>query len=252
MDDTRRNTILSLLKKHKKMCNSDLQHQLYCSTSTLRRELIQLEKEGLIRRYRGGAVLEVEQNHTIALRYRENVMVLPKKHIAEIASTFMGAGTCIFVDSSSTVKTLLPYLNNLSNCVILTNGLLIAYELLQACCESTKIYMIGGEVIRDAESVIGDYGNSFLEIFNIDLFFLSSTGLDTEGVYEANFSQALFKKKVMRLANQTILLVDHTKFGKKHAYKFSDLSAFESIITDAPPPSEYLRLAENSDTEVLY
>lgn len=252
MDNTRRDTILSLLKQYKTMHNIDLQRQLYCSSSTLRRELIQLEKEGLIRRYRGGSVLEVEQNHTIALHYRENVMVLPKKHIAEIASIFIGSGMCIFVDSSSTVKTLLPYLSILSNCVILTNGLLIAYELLQKCSESTKIYMVGGEVIKDAESVIGDFGNSFLEIFNIDLFFLSSAGLDISGVYEANFSQALFKKKVMHLASRTILLVDHTKFGKKHAYKFSDLSSFESIITDSPPPSEYLVLVEKTDTELLY
>lgn len=252
MDDTRRKKLLSLLKKHKNMRNADLQKKLYCSSSTLRRELIQLEKEGLIRRYRGGVVFEVEQNHTIALHYRENVMVVPKKHIAEIASIFIGEGMCIFVDSSSTVKALLPYLGTLSNCVVLTNGLLIAYELLQSCSESTKIYMLGGEVIKDAESVIGDYGNSFLEIFNIDLFFLSSTGLDTDGIYEANFSQALFKKKIMRLANQTILLVDHTKFGKKHAYKFSDWTSFESIVTDMPPSQEYIILAKNSSTELLY
>ncbi|MGM0124016.1 hypothetical protein IGI37_001390 [Enterococcus sp. AZ194] len=58
--------------------------------------------------------------------------------------------------------------------------------------------------------------------------------------------------EVMRLSSQTILLVDHTKFDKKHAYKFSDWSSFESIITDVKPNPEYLTLAENVRTEILF
>ncbi|MEK4670916.1 DeoR/GlpR family DNA-binding transcription regulator [Niallia sp. FSL R7-0271] len=252
MKELRRDHILSLLKKHKKMENSNLQKELFCSPSTLRRELLLLEKEGLIRRYRGGVVLEVEKNHVISTRYRENVMILEKEHIAEIASTFIGPGMSLFIDASSTAKALLPYLANLSNGVIITNGLKIAYELLHVCQQDTKIYMIGGEAIKDAESVVGDYGNSFLELFHIDLCILSSTGIDLTGVYEANFAQALFKKKVMNLAEQCLLLVDYTKFEKKHAYKFSDWSSFECVITNHQPTLEYLNLARKLGVELLY
>lgn len=252
MKETRREQILSLLKKHKKLENSSLQNELFCSPSTLRRELLLLEKEGLIRRYRGGVVLEVEKNHIISTRYRENVMILEKEHIAEIASTFIGPGMSLFIDASSTAKSLLPYLAKLSNGVIITNGLKIAYELLHVTQQDTKIYMIGGEAIKDAESIVGDYGNSFLELFHIDLCILSSTGVDLTGIYEANFAQALFKKKVMRLAEQSLLLVDYTKFGKKHAYKFSDWSSFESVITNHQPSTEYLQLAKKLGVEFLY
>ncbi|MGG0740925.1 DeoR/GlpR family DNA-binding transcription regulator [Niallia taxi] len=252
MKEPRREQILSLLKKHKQMENIHLQKKLFCSLSTLRRELLLLEKEGLIRRYRGGVVLEVEKNHIISTRYRENVMILEKEHIAEIASTFIGPGMSLFIDSSSTAKALIPHLAKLSNGVIITNGLKIAYELLHVCQQDTKIYMIGGEAIKDSESVVGDYGNSFLELFHIDLCILSSTGIDLKGIYEANFAQALFKKKVMRLAEQSLLLVDYTKFGKKHAYKFSDWSSFESVITNLEPSTEYLLLAKKLGFEFLY
>lgn len=248
MDEPRREQILSLLAIHKKMDNVVLRELLFCSTSTLRRELISLEKEGLIRRYRGGVVLEVERNHVISTRYRENVMIKEKEYIAEIASTFIGPGMSLFIDSSSTVKALLPYLSTLSNSVIITNGLRAAYELLHICQSDTKVYMVGGEAIKDAESVVGDYGNEFLHLFHIDLCLLSSTGIDLEGIYEANFAQALFKKKLMTLAEKSLLLVDHTKFGKKHAYRFSDLHSFESIITNEEPEKSYLSL----NIEFLY
>ncbi|SEO02063.1 transcriptional regulator, DeoR family [Amphibacillus marinus] len=252
VNELRKDQILSLLKKHKKMENSDLQKELFCSLSTLRRELLLLEKEGLIRRYRGGVVLEVEKNHVISTRYREHVMIREKEYIAEIASTFIGPGMSLFIDSSSTAKSLVPYLAKLPNSVIITNGLQIAYELLQVCQQDTKIYMIGGEAIKDAESVVGDYGNSFLELFHIDLCILSSTGIDLTGIYEANFAQALFKKKVMNLAKQSLLLVDYTKFGKSHAYKFSDWSSFESVITDHQPTQDYLEVAKKASLEFLY
>lgn len=252
MNNSRKEQIVDLLKKYKKLDNSELQKKLFCSPSTLRRELLALEKEGFIRRYRGGVVLEVERNHIISTNYRENVMIYEKEKIAEIASTFIGPGMSIFIDSSSTVKMLLPYLSTISKLVIITNGLKIAYELSHVCTEDSKIFMIAGEVIKDAESVVGDYGNSFLELFQIDLCIFSSTGIDLAGIYEANFAQALVKKKAMSMGDKSLLLADYTKFGKKHAYKFSDWASFEYIITDQQPKKEYLDIASRYDTEILY
>ncbi|EMF0080398.1 DeoR/GlpR transcriptional regulator [Enterococcus hirae] len=252
MTESRKEQILTLLKKYKKLDNSELQKQLFCSPSTLRRELVALEKDGIIRRYRGGVVLEVERNHVISTNYRENVMVQEKEKIAEIASTFIGPGMSLFIDSSSTVKQLLPYLVKLSNLVVITNGLKIAYELSQACTEDSKVFMLAGEVIKDAESVVGDYGNSFLDLFQIDLCIFSSTGIDLSGIYEANFAQALVKKKVMSRGDKSLLLVDYTKFDKKHAYKFSDWTSFEYIVTGQQPADDYLQLALKHDTEFLY
>ena len=112
--------------------------------------------------------------------------------------------------------------------------------------------MLADEVIKDAESVVGDYGNSFLDLFQIDLCIFSSTGIDLSGIYEANFAQALVKKKVMSRGDKSLLLVDYTKFDKKHAYKFSDWTSFEYIVTDQQPADDYLQLALKHDTEFLY
>ena len=229
MTDSRRKQILTLLKSIKRW--TILIYRKLCSAlSTLRRDLLLLEKEGLIRRYRGGVVLEVERNHVISTRYRENVMIHEKNTLPRLPVPFRTRNE-YFIDSSSTAKALLPYLSELSNSVIITNGLQIAYELLHESQEGTKIYMIGGEAIKDAESVVGDYGNSFLNLFQIDLFILSSTGIDSEGIYEANFAQALLRRKLCVWHSRTFCL-SMIQNLKKHAYKLADWSALECIISN--------------------
>lgn len=117
-------------------------------------------------------------------------------YIADIASIFIGSGMCIFVDSSSTAKALLPYISNLSNLVIITNGLNTAYKLLQTCRLDNRVYIIGGKAIKDAESVIGDYGNEFLKLFRIDLCLFSSTAIDEHGFMKQIFLKHYLKRKL--------------------------------------------------------
>ncbi|SJZ55437.1 transcriptional regulator, DeoR family [Pilibacter termitis] len=251
-EETRKNQILALLKQHKKLENTELCKTLFCSYPTLRRDIIALENEGTVKRYRGGIVLENAQNEIISTDFRKVSKPREKKYIAEIASTFIGVGMCIFMDSSSTVGALKEYIINIPNLVILTNGLHIAYELIQVCESTTKIFMMNGEVIKDAESVVGEWSDSFLDNFKIDLAFFSPTGMDIDGAYEANYAQAVFKKRMMSLADQNILLLDDTKFGKKFAYRIAKLEAYENILTNLEPAIEYLERAEEIDIEILY
>lgn len=251
-NEPRRYQILSVLKKHKKRSYSQLEEELFLSRSTLRREILLLEQEGLIRRYRGGVLLELEHAHEVPTSFRQTILTSEKKVIAEIASVFFGPGMCIFIDSSSTAKMLAPYIAKLPRIIVITNGLHTASDLSNICTADSKVFMIGGEVIKDADSVVGDYGWSFLDFFHIDLCCFSAARLDTKGVYEINFTQAMFKKKLLHLADQNLLLVDHSKFDQKESYKLSDLSAFDCIITDKEPSDKYLELGKTLNIEFLY
>jgi DeoR/GlpR family transcriptional regulator of sugar metabolism len=250
-ENTRKLTLLKLLQGHKKLSNEKMGTLLFCSQATLRRTLIDLEKEGHIRRIRGGAVLEVAQNQEISVDYRYAINAKMKEHIAEIASTFIGSGMSLFLDSSGTVSKIIPYLGTLSNLVILTNGLKTAYEVIQTKTVDSKVFFLGGEVIYDAASTIGNYGNEFLESIDIDLALFSTTGLDENGAYEANFEQMRLKKWILKQAKSNILMVDSTKFDKSEPYKLASLTAFESVITDAVTAEQAARI-QAKEIELLY
>ncbi|GAB2022699.1 DeoR/GlpR family DNA-binding transcription regulator [Pseudolactococcus yaeyamensis] len=250
-ESTRKRTLLKLLQEHKKLTNEKMSELLFCSQATLRRELIDLEKEGHIRRIRGGAVLEVAQNHEISVDYRYHINAKMKEHIAEIASTFIGSGMSLFLDSSGTVSKIMPYLATVSNLVIVTNGLKTAYDLIQIKTNDSKVFFLGGEVIYDAASTVGNYGNDFLDAINIDLALLSTTGLDENGAYEANFEQMMLKRRILEKSKASILMVDSTKFDKLEPYKLSSLSPFESVITDTISEEQLTRL-QDVGVELLY
>lgn len=250
-ESTRKLTLLKLLQEHKKLTNEQMSDLTFCSQATLRRGLIELEKEGHIRRIRGGAVLEVAQNHEISADYRYHINAKMKEHIAEIASTFIGSGMSLFLDSSGTVSKIIPYLATVSNLVIVTNGLKTAYDLIQIKTLDSKVFFFCGEAIYDAASTVGNYGNEFLDAITIDLALFSTTGLDEQGAYEANFEQMMLKRRIINKAKASILMVDSTKFGKLEPYKLANLSSFESVITDNISEKQMADM-QNMACELLY
>ncbi|HEM2767953.1 plasmid mobilization relaxosome protein MobC [Streptococcus suis] len=109
------------------------------------------------------------------------------KKIAELAKDFIGPGMCIYLDSSTTVYELCPYLANIDNLIIFTNGLNTAQMLADLANPTMKIFITGGEVKHHSASVINHNSeNNLLSHFRIDLAFCSARGIDDEFVYEVD------------------------------------------------------------------
>ncbi|MGX7013802.1 DeoR/GlpR family DNA-binding transcription regulator [Vagococcus silagei] len=253
IQEERMTDILNILKKRKKISNDELASILYCSPSTLRRDLIKLENQKLIRRVVGGSVLNIASTNEPSFYYRETNQIPEKKMICELAKDFIGDGMCIFVDSSSTVQQLIPLLETVSNLVILTNGLRVALSISDMNDESIKAFLIGGEIKRNSSSVVGtDFSKSFTEQFNIDLAIFSCRGIDQKGVYEASLSQAQIKQNFLKTAQKSILLVDDTKFDSTHFFKVADLDKFSNVITNKKPDDSYLETFEEKGIECFY
>lgn len=253
IQEERLTDILNILKKRKKISNDELASILYCSPSTLRRDLIKLENQKLIRRVFGGVVLNITSTNEPSFDYREANQIHEKKEICEIARDFIGDGMCIFLDSSSTVQQLIPLIENISNLVILTNGIKVALSISDMNDESIKAFVLGGEIKRNSSSIVGtDFSSCFIDQFNIDLAVFSCRGLDHNGIYESSLSQARIKQELLKKSKKSILLADHTKFNSTHFFKVADISSYNSIITNKKPYNSFLETFKIKDTECLF
>lgn len=245
----RRKQILDILKQRKIISTKELEKQLFCSTSTLRRELIKLENEHIIIRSHGEISLvsanNIEYNYLTRKLEHEN----PKKIIADIASTFLTNNQSIFLDSSTTASYLIPYLENFSHLRVITNGLESALKL--SMIDNVSLYFAGGYIKNNTNSALGDFTTAFLDNFHTDLAIFSCRGLDRFGTYEANHEQALIKKRMIENSSSNILLVDHTKFNTSHYFKLSSYQHIDSIITDISPSESFLDTVE-SQCEILW
>ncbi len=206
---------------------------LAISEETVRRDFEKLEADGHLSRKHGGAVRLNENNRDLSLDSREIANVAEKKIIAELALGQIQAGDTIFFDASSTVFYLACLLPNLEVTVV-TSALKVAVELARR--PAVQVILSGGAVNHRSLSCQGSLADSVFERCHVQKAFFSCRGLDSyRGLSEANVEQAGLKRKIMSLADQTILLSDHTKTGVKSSYFFAKLEDLDVFITDRKP-----------------
>lgn len=242
--------ILNTLQHRRVMTTTELQKILYVSGSTLRRDLIDLEKLGKITRKFGRVELVRPDNIELSYLFREQENEAAKRYIAEIADTFLTDNQAILVDSSSTASFLSTYFSKLNNLVVITNGLRLAVEL--DGITKVRTFVPGGWLRPGAGSILGDTVLEFLDNFRADLFFLSCTGITTEGVFMSSEEQSSVKRRMLRRGDKVILLCDHSKFDVKGYFKLCDYDQIDVIITDKKPPQPFLEHWQQMNVEVLY
>lgn len=234
--------IIEILTRRKIISTIELEALMYCSTSTLRRDLIELEKEGKILRGHGEVRLLTANNveYIYSARVREEEK--GKQHISEIASTFLTDNQSIFIDSSSTAAMIVPYLENLKNLCIITNGIEIARRLNEF--DNVTLFLSGGHINYGTNSSLGDFASEFINNFHADLALISCRGLDKYGSYEANHNQARIKQQMIKNSDKSLLLADHSKFNTSHYFKLAHYHDLDCIITDTPPIDSFQKEVE--------
>ena len=125
----RQKEILHILEQRKSISVSELARLLYTSESTVRRDLSELERSGKVRRTFGGVVLEETLNREVPLLLRRSQNHEAKQKIAAKAASLIQNDQVIFLDASSTVAHLVPYLAKFSDLTVITNSPNTALEL---------------------------------------------------------------------------------------------------------------------------
>ncbi|MEG0109759.1 MAG: DeoR/GlpR family DNA-binding transcription regulator [Oscillospiraceae bacterium] len=246
----RNDLILSLLASHKTMSIQQLCKELFCSPSSLRRDLIKLEKTGSVRRIRGGVTLVAGTGFDYSSNFRENVNVAEKTYICGIARDFLANGMSLFLDSSSTVVKICPVLDSLSNITVVTNG--IGTALILNNCSNVETFITGGHLRHGNATLLGETAGDFTRNFKADLAIVSCRGIDRDGAFEADLEQARIKQHMMQNAKKTILLADSTKFGTHFFHRLCNFSDLQAVISDKAPTPEIELAIESQGCEMLY
>lgn len=242
--------IIRILKKKKNVSVKSLCEQLFVSVSTIRRDILELEKSGLIKRYRGGLALCASANNEHSYIIREVKNPKEKNYICELALDFIADGFSIFLDSSSTANHICPKLNRYNNLSIVTNGLKSSLDM--NLMENIKTFITGGQLKTDSNSIIGEIAGDFIDNFQADICIISCAGIDGKGIYEADHTQALVKRHFIKNAKSTILLCDSSKFNSSHFHKLVEFKMITAVITDKRPSEEIETAIASEGCELIF
>ncbi len=245
----RQGAIMAYLRRERHATVSALARQLYVSETTVRRDLTELEKEGLLRRSHGGAVLLEREEGEASFLVRKGENAAAKQRLAEAAVPLLQEGTTFFLDSSSTVRALATVWGAAHKTVI-TTGLETAQ--LFARHRDTRVLLPGGTLHALTGSLTGALARRVLEDLRADTFLFSCGGLGMDGsLYESSVEQGELKAAMLHRAGARILLADRTKAGRSRAYRFASLADVDVLITDLPASGELAELCHAAQVRLL-
>ncbi|MBD2868666.1 DeoR/GlpR family DNA-binding transcription regulator [Paenibacillus arenilitoris] len=230
---TRRHEIMKLLDRKQQVTITELAERFNVSQMTIRRDLDQMESEGKIQRSHGGAV-KIKRYMGANYEQRSGESPLEKAAIAKEAASHIQDGMSIILDAGTTTAAMVHELERFRNLKVITRDLHIALLLSnEERFGSLDVYCTGGRVSKWAYSMDGIYTERMVDSVTVDIAFLTCEAVSCEKGAMA-WSPVLVgaRQSSMKAANTRILLADATKFSYTSFAIFSDLGAFDEIITD--------------------
>ena len=258
----RRRHILDAVQAHGVVRVSDLSSDLGVAAETIRRDLKQLDDDGRLIRTHGGALLptalsvgervdaaggagpapEPVSTHQ-SFQARRRLAAPEKETIAAAAAAHVRANMTIALDGSTTACALADRLPDVTLTVI-TNSLVIT-NLLAAraggdgALPGLRVICTGGTLNPRLQSFDGVLADAALERLGIDVAFFSCRGIDpARGLSDPTDAAARFKRRLVELSRQSVVLADHSKFGAQGAVLFAAPDDVDVLITDTPPQPE--------------
>ena len=248
----RRRHILSHIREHGSVRVSELADELGVASETIRRDLKLLDVDGELVRTHGGALLptgSAGQGHaagngqaadpvrTVAVHEftfeaRTQIATDEKAAIANEALKLLQPNQTIALDGSTTAAALAGRLPDFPLTVV-TNSLGVT-TLLARQQHPATIICTGGTLNAPLQIFDGVLADEALDHLNIDIAFFSCRGVDvSRGFSDATDAAARFKRRLVEVANRSVVLADHHKFGELGAVIFAAPTQVDLLITDA-------------------
>jgi DeoR/GlpR family transcriptional regulator of sugar metabolism len=230
--EPRRQEILNLLEQTGTINVNELAEKFQVSLVTIRNDLDDLEKEGLLQRTFGGAVFSHRTRFNKSFRERIQEQRDEKRAVAIAALGYIKDGDTIILDAGTSTLALAQLLKERTMSVfVITCSVPAALELSSG---GYDILLLGGIVKNKSLALLGRETLTILERYRADKAFLGSSGFTAKrGHSTPNPDDAQIKEAIMRAADETYVLVDSSKYGHDCLTSFARLSDVDLTITDS-------------------
>ncbi|MCL1948917.1 MAG: DeoR/GlpR family DNA-binding transcription regulator [Turicibacter sp.] len=212
--EERKEWILRLLEETGRVKNKTILEHLGTSESSVRRDLLELEEAGLLKRVHGGAVLPTKMSIELNVKEKTFKNVQETKQIAKFAVSLIQEGDVIYLDAGTTTGEMIPYFQNANKkMTVVTNSVNHAAKLDAPLIE---VLVIGGKIKKATEAIVGSFALKQLQSFHFDRAFLGMNGIDPDlGYTTPDIEEAVLKEMAMKQSEHSYVLADESKFGLK-------------------------------------
>lgn len=247
----RRQYILEEVRTNGRVRVSSIAQTFGVTEVTARRDLAWLEKNGLLTKTYGGAVLTELPEMTMSVRFRQARNIAAKKVIGRLAADLIEDDDVIYLEAGSTCYEIIPYLAEKKALTVIVNSLHLMSRLHEQIRH--KVIITGGLYRPERMDMIGPAAEATISQLG---GFKAFTGADdisiTGGISGADVATVTFTRMVLRQAAKVIFVGDHTKFDNPALYKIADIDQLDVIVTDTRPADRWLKAARERSIKLIY
>lgn len=235
------------LKPHVRV--ADLAAQFGVTTETIRRDIGDLAREGLLQRAHGGA----SASPPGALRdldARRRERVAERERLGRFAASLVSDGDSVMIDAGSTTMEFVRFLAFAETRVTaITNSLQVAMMLGQS--PNATVRLAPGTYMPREVAVIGTETCDYLSGFHADACFIGAAGISEAGVTEAIEGFGDVKRAMMRQCRSPRFLIDASKFGQTHLMQVAGIDEIGTLVSDRRPEPPLSRKLQECGVQVL-
>ncbi len=229
----RATAIIDILLQREYVTVGDLAATLMVSEATIRKDLGDLEQQGLVRRTHGGAAHRREQTLEVRQFYehRQLLHTTEKDRIGQAAARRIRTGQIIAFTGGSTPLYVVRHIPTDVTFTAISNDLEIIRILSEN--ERAELFVPGGYLRLGRDGLVGPSAIAALQEFTIDQVFLTVTGLDIKlGATAGHISNVVYLRELIGRARQCVVVADHSKFDNPPQIVICSWEKIHVLITD--------------------
>ncbi len=250
----RHSHLIEIARKRNFVHVAEVASELGVSEMTIRRDLIELEREGMLVRTHGGAILDDggasapfidREEPAFAARLRE--YNAEKRQIAAFAATLVERRMSVALDVGTSTHLLAETLSETENVKFFTSSLRTALLLGEG---GREVYVPAGQVHGVEMSICGKSACEEFERFWFDIAFIGASGITADGLYDYSPEDSDMKRVYLRRSRRKVLLCNSAKYNHMSLVRIADLSELDLFVSDAAPPHDIAAALAEARVEI--
>lgn len=249
LTEQRKQKILALLKRDGRIVAKELAELFTISEDTIRRDLRELAKLGLLQRVHGGAL---PSSPAVAdFVTRTEISHQQKIHIGRTAAQLIKSGQVVMIDGGTTAVQLVRHLPKDLSATIVTHSPSVAVELIDH--ENIAVELIGGRLFKHSMVSMGARALESLAHIHADVFFMGVTGIHPDhGFTTGDLEEAYMKKALSRHAAETVVMASDEKIGVASSYLVLPTAEISSVIIDMQYPKQDVQWLADAGVNLIF
>lgn len=240
--------VQELFSKQEFINLEELCRLLNASKSSIRRDLMQLEEKGVLRRVHGGAISLQTRDEVLDFGRLSGSSHDEKTSIGRAAASLVQDHQTVILGGGSTVVEVAMHMRD-KMVQVVTNSIPVAQVFWDS--KQVEVTLTGGYVYPRLGVQIGPICERMLRTVSADMVIMGIRGISEGGISDSNSLNVESIRAMIHAARKVVIVADHSKFGRDAMLHVASLSDIDQIVTDKELEPEFMKLLDDQGVECI-